>query len=392
MNPSIEIRTIQTEKELEQALDLWEQVFPENRQFFEKRLKLEPQYNKQTTWIAKVDGELAASVQLFPYYTYLEQTLVKVGGIGNVATLPAFRGLGLTHTILNRQTEWMKQNGFDLSLLSTDINPFYEKVGWHTFPETPLRLKEIPRIPSTSYTVKEFSVQDFEAVKSLYNNFSLNLVGPRVRTSSYWQRLRKELLQWSKEILLVKDGKETVAYLIYNGDKVVNLEECVYQAGDEEAILALLGDIKARKHNIESICFNGACSHALYKLLLGWKAEKTQITTNMWKIIDKKSLLLKLRDVFTQRMARYGAHIGENHTIFLQCGEMDLLIKNYDGIVDIGQPSHDIYYNEQVKCSEAELIKWLLNGGAAKEIEAKSHLFQALFGNSHYQFWSMDSF
>jgi len=59
----IEVRAVRSKDELNEAYDLWGEVFPEDRSFFQERLDFDNSYDLNTTWIAKVNGDVAASVQ-----------------------------------------------------------------------------------------------------------------------------------------------------------------------------------------------------------------------------------------------------------------------------------------------------------------------------------------
>ncbi|MEK3724683.1 GNAT family N-acetyltransferase [Paenibacillus sp. FSL H8-0034] len=132
---TIHIRTIHSRKELEQIYDVWDTVLPRGKSFFQERLEYDNAYSTDTTWIAVIDGVIAAAVQLFTLRIRFGSLELKLGGIGNVSTLPEYRKRGLAQRILRRQSEFMKQNGYDLSLLNTNIQSFYEQVGWFSYPK-----------------------------------------------------------------------------------------------------------------------------------------------------------------------------------------------------------------------------------------------------------------
>jgi predicted acetyltransferase len=65
-------------------------------------------YSMETTWVALVNGVVAAAIQIFPFQIRWGSVELKVGGIGNVATLPEYRSRGLAQQILHRQSSFMK--------------------------------------------------------------------------------------------------------------------------------------------------------------------------------------------------------------------------------------------------------------------------------------------
>ncbi|MBS4179361.1 GNAT family N-acetyltransferase [Lederbergia citrea] len=375
----IEIRSVHNNEELEEVYELWGNVFPEDKSFFQERLELEEDYDYNTTWIAIVNGKIAAAVQIFPYFITFEKAVLKVGGIGNVATLPDYRGMSLTQTILKRQSEWMKSNGFDLSLLFTGINPFYEKIGWQTFPIYSQILRKSPEIPSFNYEITEFSNGDLEEIKSLYQVYCGKFVGSRIRSSTYWEAQ----LSKSSNFLIAKDENEVVAYLRYRCiEGNIMIDECCHDEGYENAVLSLLKETLVRNKSFDSIRMTFASNHVLSHYFQECDAEKIVETTNMWKIIDFNRLIEKLRDVFTNRIY---SDVKEN-TILFQCGNSDILFTIKEGVVDIKIPGDSFAYNELVKVNEGKFISMLLEG-----IEGEEPL-KDIFPKVHYNFWGTDSF
>lgn len=385
MHHRIEIRPIQSLMELDQACELWGEVFPENKAFFQKRLELEPEYDLNTTWIAKVDGRLAASVQIFPYYIAIGDTILKVGGIGNVATHPEYRGMGLTHTILKRQTEWMDRNGFDLSLLSTGINAFYEKLGWQTFEEKSLTLTQFPELSQVGYDVSVMVDQDLEQIKDLYKEFSNQFIGPRIRSSSYWELAMKNGERG--RLLVAKKNDRVVAYLRYQGEEDIRIQECCYRDGDEKAVLSLLKEILNVNRDVKQIQINCAKKHVLTLYFQEWQAEESKLTHSMWKVINLDRLLERLRTSFTNKIQ--AIKNVKDYTMLLRCGNSDFLFSLGDGILDIRTPTELLFYDELFKCSDSEFIQLLLNGAESK---IDNELVKSLFADGYYQFWGNDSF
>ncbi|MEK3890105.1 GNAT family N-acetyltransferase [Bacillus sp. FSL K6-3431] len=387
----VEIRTIHSNEELEQVYELWANVFPENKAFFQERIELNSDYDFQTTWIAKVNGNIAASVQIFPYYTYYENTYLKVGGIGNVATYPEYRGRGLIQTILKKQTMWMRDNGFDLSLLFTDINSFYEKAGWHTVPIQSNVARNIPEIPAFDYSIGEFTYSNLIEVKSLYDGFSKKNIGPWIRSSIYWERQLNKRNEKPANFLIAKSDNKVVAYIRFqsmNGN--IAIDECCYREEHENAGLSLLKEILTRNNDYQRVRITLAKNHVLTRHFQEWDTETVVETSGMWKVINFYGLLEKLRGVFTDRMQveNTSKSIDMDYTILLQCGDLDALLVRKEKIIDVKKPSESFTYNELIKLDNSAFISMILNGSEKKGPDQ----LQNLFPNVDYTFWGTDSF
>lgn len=396
----IEVRAVRSKDELNEAYDLWGEVFPEDRSFFQERLDFDNSYDLNTTWIAKVNGDVAASVQIFPYYINFDNTKLKVGGIGSVATLPEYRGRGLTHTILRRQTDWMKSNGYDLSLLFADINSFYGKVGWNTVPtySYTLNVTNIPKVTTDSnYYIKQFLKSDLCEIKELYQDFCKDYIGTWVRFSNYWE----DQLNWRhekpSEFLVAKSGNEIVAYLrSYIGDEIIDIKECCYRKGHENAALYLVKEICSQEHKCKKIRVSFDESHVLTRYFEQWQAVRKEVTSEMWKVINFKGLLEKIKNVLSKRICsaiKSGLEV-DDYIYLIECGNVEILLEIKGGAVNINSPSEHTVYNQLLKCNESEFISLLLNGLENIEIKGQKSekLLTVLFPKVSYNFWGTDSF
>ena len=62
---------------------------------------------------------------------------VTEGGIGEVATHPAYRGRGLASQLMQDSEQWMRTHGIAISSLHASLGPvaaFYRKIGWRPVP------------------------------------------------------------------------------------------------------------------------------------------------------------------------------------------------------------------------------------------------------------------
>lgn len=395
----IEIRPIQGRDELDACFDLWATVFPENRAFFQQRLDYDPNYTEETTWIAKVNGELAAAVQLFLYETSLDGCILKVGGIGNVATLPAYRGRSLTQLILQRQSMWMKRKGIDLSLLFTGINPFYEKVGWDTVLHTSYNLETSKALSfisakkgmEPSYTIEPFEPHQLDQVNAIYESFSPLYFGPAIRTADYWEGQLNWLKEAPEEFQVALEEQQVVAYLRVKKGRDAGLEitEACYKPGHESACLALVEDVLLKKNEVKQLKAELPKSHALTSFFIEGGAECRDESYAMWKIMDLTALFTKLKEVFFKRLqaASLERNVGIPSPLLIQSGGQEVLLHLRHDSVEVQDPEEHLTYQGFYKRKPVELLSDLINGSPFEE-----PIIKTLFPNREAAFWKTDTF
>ena len=83
------------------------------------------------------DGQLAGRLGLLDSKVSVANQIIRVGGIGGVATKPEFRHRGVASAMLFRAAEFMKSDlgiEFGLLLCRHEVSPVYAKMGWVIVP------------------------------------------------------------------------------------------------------------------------------------------------------------------------------------------------------------------------------------------------------------------
>lgn len=384
---TIEIRPINQDKELDEALDLWSDVFPKSRAFFEQRIRLDPECGDETTWIAKVNGQLAGAVQIFPLPLSYNGLSLKCGGIGNVAALPEYRGRHLIRTILNHQVEWMAEHGYDVSLLFTGINSFYEKEGWCTFRVNRLLLDvdELPEIEASShYKIRDFEERDLKQVQHVYKLFHASQVGFVVRTDEYWRGQITWRQERNEKFLNAFEGDALVAHLRYEmtGDGRVDLVECCCLPGYEDAALSLINRIKMNGVNVQSLCVQFSEQHFLQILFGKWGARTEEYSGMMWKVVRFREFCKKIQPVLSKRCKDFG-----DASIFVRSGTEEAIFHLADGAVAIEKPGESLNCQSLIERKPEDFIKDVLVGTSLDHEQ-----YASLFPKTSYGFWQSDRF
>lgn len=392
-----EIRPVRSRTELEAVYDMLEQVFPNGRTFFQERLDNDTTYNPETTWIAAVDGTVASTIQLFPFESRVDTAAVKVGGIGSVATLPEFRGLGLSQGILQEMTVWMAAQGFDLSLLFAVITPFYEKSGWSVVPEPcyVLHAKAVPMDIPAEYDIIPFDPVHLDEMAAIYESFNRSRTYTAIRPPAFW----KDQLNWpqwrASDCLVAMRGGRVVGYgrIGRLAEAAAQLEEVLYLPGEEAAALDLFRSLLRLREGAATVNAKLPDDHALASAFTNWGAERRPYLYAMWKVIRFQPLLAKLAPVFAQRLDEAPSFAGKTLELHLICGLHEAFF-HYHGrtvAVETVPRSGTSYY--KLEWSESEFVRLLLQGGANEDGSPEHRqLVQALFPKQNSVFYPTDKF
>jgi GNAT superfamily N-acetyltransferase len=117
--------------EYEDALTLWETVFGAgSRDYFVRYFTADPWYQPGDCLGAWLDDRLVSCVHICPRLLEWRGSLLRCGGIANVATLPEYRGRGLSRALLAQTLEVMWETGCGFSLLFTGRHRHYSALGW----------------------------------------------------------------------------------------------------------------------------------------------------------------------------------------------------------------------------------------------------------------------
>ena len=86
--------------------------------------------NADNLRIIRKDGKVISQVGIYPVDVRVKDTVLKVGGIGSVATDPDYQRKGYAGMLLEDCIRKMKGEAYDLSILWTGIDDYYRKLGW----------------------------------------------------------------------------------------------------------------------------------------------------------------------------------------------------------------------------------------------------------------------
>lgn len=141
------------------------------------------------------NDKLSSCLSLVPYEVRFDNHTVKMGGIGGVSSLPEERNKGNVRKLLRFCFEEMHENQQIFSYLYPFSNPYYRQFGY----ESCFRRAMIS-VPLTSFkhfkasgsAVQYQPSQDYEPIRSLYNDFIADKNLAMVRNDWQWDSLIKK--------------------------------------------------------------------------------------------------------------------------------------------------------------------------------------------------------
>ncbi len=251
------------------ALDLWDKAFPAtSRSYFEYALLYDPGVEYQHIRFLRIGEQMASSVLVTPRRLYLNGQPIPFGGIANVSTHPNFTRRGFSTRVLQDAISAMLSWHLPLSMLFTDINPFYERVGFRTLKRKTFVADFGTRARRDS-AVRVFDLhRDLQAVKAIHAEFSKRWNGPMVRDKMYWRSHFHFKKQYTQHFLVRFEHNTLVAYL----------------RGKEEQTTATIMEFGAMKDEAENFL---ALSQ---EFLLRANRQKVQITAPLGSYFKKSDL------------------------------------------------------------------------------------------------------
>ncbi len=185
-----EIRPIR-EWELEELLDLICAVHnPDGRERYRGYISGDPTWRPSHTPVVVVENRIVSTLRIWDRQVHLGVSPVRMGGIGGVTTHPEYRKRGIATRLMAHAAEYMRDDGFDLGLLFTEIPArFYRRLGWYCVPlmgfQAELRRPPPPR--RSAFEVLPFDEdRDLEETVALYQRHNAGRSGTMLRPRPYW--------------------------------------------------------------------------------------------------------------------------------------------------------------------------------------------------------------
>lgn len=398
---NIVVKNNPSRDQLEKIYDILDECFSVGRAFFQERLDLDSTYDPNTTWFATVDGTIASNVQIFPLHIRVGKSVLKVGAMGSVGTHPDYRGMGLAHKILSAETEYMKQEQYDISLLLASKHGFYEKAGWRLIPEMFYSMdKPSDLTKQTDCEIMPFEEQYLDDLAHIYEQFNTDRTYTLVRNKTYWN----DMITWPEwkrsHCLLVRVNNEVVAYgIIEKKDaEQVFICEMQYLPQGEEYVVDLFHALCEAVPNAKQIYAMLPEDHKLYSYYEENQAKHMPIHIAMWKFINFDSTFNKLQPQLEARIQANSQYEHQSLHIELQCEEHQLFLDYENGKLSLSNESKAASKPITITVEERDLIAYMMFGYKPNEVanpslsDEQEDILNLLFPKQHSVFYLTDRF
>jgi predicted acetyltransferase len=369
-------------------------------------------YAPEQSLLIECDGAIASHVRCSRRMMRVGEALVDLGAVSSVATLPEYRGRGYASALMQAAVDYMCRRGDQVSMLFTSIQPFYERLGWVTYPRywvqkklTGNRAKLTRRLSSTTppegvsiRPVDRERDQDPCAKLHLGGNARLSLC--LVRPEAWWRD--KYAWSWDREtdrFLVAEREGGLGAYLrAMAWRSEVAVMDAAPADGEEQALTAMLHQVVGCCPDARTVSGPVPPGTPLDRAIRNLPGETQEWESNdmMLRLMDVRELLRRLLPAMDLRCASLPprARRGEI-AVSTPGGSLALRVTNG---VQVVEPTADAL---QLAMTDGEALllalgytsvdrlRFARDGVLAKDAAATlSHLFPV----RPQVFWAMDHF
>lgn len=263
----------------------------------------------------QVNGVAASGCTVFDYLQQVGPCRLKMGGVAGVSTHPEHRFKGYSKRVMFNSLRWMRQAGYDVSMLF-GIPGFYPRFGFApAFPDVRWRLavRDAERLPCP-HPLKfvDFDAQrHLTAVLAMYEANNATAFGPIVRRAGDWQVFRLGR-NWGlrAKVRVALEGRKPVGYFVYDAEERCRIVELGYarpavlpammHAITEMAVAARVEEIQFRlgeDHLAMRLCAPLGIIRRIRLRGDGWE---------MARIMNLQTTLAKLAPLLAGRMSGAG--------------------------------------------------------------------------------------
>lgn len=308
------LRHLETDRDIEQNLELMRKVFGETSgvdNLVKKLIHNHPTMTLKDFFIIKHHGKTVASLNLIPVKWSIGGVILKVAEMGCVATLAEYRHRGLQKRLIDEFHKQAEEQGYDLCAIE-GIPYFYRQFGYeYSLPlnqETRISLEQIPAYES-NLNIRPFTNEDVPNAMQLLTQSQSKFYVHSVRDEQIWKMQQKTGIASGDKFegYIVEKKDKMVAYLRIR-EKPEGKELILREATDTDhysgkAILKFLKD-RGKQRGFETLSAHISYHDSLTKQLVALGAVQ-RIPPYAWqiKVIDHAKIFQKMKPLFEKRLA-----------------------------------------------------------------------------------------
>jgi predicted acetyltransferase len=136
------------------------------REFFTEH----PRFSIRDVRVGELDGEIVATLVLYPLQAWVRGQRLPVVGIGSVAVSPEHRRRGVAEALIRATLRELRQRGEALCMLYAFRSDFYRRYGWSLIERTNMLSLPATALPASEEArqVRRMRLPDRPAVQALY--------------------------------------------------------------------------------------------------------------------------------------------------------------------------------------------------------------------------------
>lgn len=181
--------------------------------YFLRHFQNDPDADASGIFVA-VDGDtFSSSVRVFTRRIHLCGEELRVAFLGEVCTLPAYRGQGHNSHLIRLATEYMDAHGLPLCVLFTGVNHHYAHQGWFTLMRRYVHVELPSAALPEGVTMRPVEAGDHPAMRALYQS-EMSLPCTLVRSDEYWNKW--VVCELHDAVVFEREGR-LLSYLAYEG-------------------------------------------------------------------------------------------------------------------------------------------------------------------------------
>lgn len=308
-------------------------------------------------------GKLASTVFVIPREMYMDGLVLRLAGIGGVATDPVHRGKGYANFLMKDAVDFMEKEKYDMSVLYPFKAEYYAKFGYRIFTSAFSVIdtsKSVEAVPGV--TVRQYADADIKQVMKVYEDFCSERTGPVKRKLSYWRDYIAKNSKVIEVILVAEKAGRIVAYAMMDKirkdwsapDHRLKLSEfgCLKGASDALNAIAARASVMAAEKGFKKLYVEGASGFD-YGAAAAPTVEEAEEHKNlkyvkMYRIENFKSLIAKASPLWDKRLKKAGIKASISGLM-----EFKRAVVDYNASLEITMKKS----GAKLSCDEGEFIR-----------------------------------